>query len=108
MLRGLVDESLPDEDEQGQAQDQDHPLPFKGQPLRPGMAGDAALAAFNREWPQVAAIGRDNMGLPVPKTRYQREAEKARLALDERAAGESALEQFQREWPSVARIGRCY
>jgi hypothetical protein len=111
MLKGIVDWSLPDEDEQGQAQDQppDQPPSFAGQHLRGGgMVGDAALAAFNREWPQVAAIGRDNMGLPVPKTRYQREAEKARLALDERAGGESALEQFQREWPSIARIGRCY
>ena len=109
ILQDMTDESLPDSgDPNSQASDQ--PPPFKGMP-KPGggITGDQALKAFNADWPEVARIKQDTMGMPIPKSSARREAESARLALDARTrTSGSSLEDFNREWPSIARIGRCY
>ena len=105
----LQDMDDPDSgDPNSQASDQ--PPPFKGMP-KPGggITGDQALKAFNADWPEVARIKQDTMGMPIPKSSARREAESARLALDARTrTSGSSLEDFNREWPSIARIGRCY
>jgi hypothetical protein len=116
MLRPFVDPNMEDEDVQGQ----DQPPPFKGAPLRGGgITGDAALAAFQETDPTLrealASMARikpdDNYGVQAPPSRHMREAQRARLALDERRGGSTAEETNPDLAAAIAgrsRIGRCY
>ena len=106
LLAACIDPNMTDPDQDG-GQTGDQPR----MPRRPGITGDQALKAFNADWPEVARIKHDTMGMLVTKSPARRDAERLRMALDERqtrAGGESALEAFNREWPSIAKIGRCY
>lgn len=115
LLSAMVDESLPDPDEGAQGQAQDQPPRFRGMPQTGGqITGDAAYQEPNADLADaLSGVARirpdDHYGQPVPKSRYLREAESARMALDERTrASGSSLEDFARDWPEVARIGRAY
>jgi hypothetical protein len=113
MLKGMIDPDLADEPEQGQ----DQPPAFPGRPERPGIVGDAALAAFKSEYGLDRIGHAPPYGEPVPKSKYLREAERLRrenprLALDARSGGNSLGEKSDADLAAAIegcrRIGRAF
>lgn len=113
-LTAMIDESLSDEDDEGQGEGageaRDEPPDFVGKP-RPGgtMVGDQALAAFKSEY-GLDRIGHcPPYGEPVPRNRFQKEAAKLALDARERSGDPHSLESSDPElFRMVSRIGRCY
>jgi hypothetical protein len=98
--------------DEGEAQDADHPPAFSGQPLRPGMAGDAARRAFLRDHPYMANVGH---APPYGEQMAPRDRRQAALALDaaRRASASGGAEtesnpDLRAALASMAKIGRCY
>ena len=103
-----------DEGEAGEGEAHDEPPPFQGRPTPGGkMVGDARRQ-FEKQWPEIAAIGRDATGIQMAPRLAPRPAPRSTpLATDAgtRGAGGASVEinpDIDAALASIAKIGRAF